>query len=338
MLGLKQPDKKEHHQVYQRKSGRLEKYIIILDQSLSSADPFDINHNSRDGTNIRLIHLQNKTIIPEDIQKNILETKRRRELPYQTFVEERISGGDNLWSKMTKVKVFKWTAAAKPLKTNDAKQNIALAIQESSTMMARLLVILETKRRRELPYQTFVEERISGGDNLWSKMTKVKVFKWTAAAKPLKTNDAKQNIALAIQESSTMMARLLVILETKRRRELPYQTFVEERISGGDNLWSKMTKVKVFKWTAAAKPLKTNDAKQNIALAIQESSTMMARLLVITRSFRDIDPRIVISKHELSTINRLLMTPDGMLHPCSDKSQLIYKLESITCIVPLIRG
>ena len=196
MLGLKQPDKKQHHQIYQRKSGRLEKYIIKLDQSLSNADPFDINHNSGDGTNSRLIHLQNKTIIPEDIQKNILETERRRELAYQTFVEE--------------------------------------------------------------------------------------------------------------------------------------------RISGGDNLWSKMTKVKVFKWTAAAKLLKTNDAKQNMALAIQESSTMMARLLVITRSFRDIDPRIVISKHELSTINRLLMTPDGMLHPCSDK--LIYKLESITCICDDLDG
>ena len=105
---------------------------------------------------------------------------------------------------------------------------------------------------------------------------------------------------------------------------------MEERISGGDNLWTKWQKVKVLKWTAAAKPLKTNDAKQNIA--IQESSTVMARLLVITRSCREIDLREVISKHELSTINRLLMTSDGMLHPCSVKSQLIYKLGSITCI------
>ena len=120
------------------------------------------------------------------------------------------------------------------------------------------------------------------------------------------------------------------ILETERHRELAYQTFVEERISGGDNLWNKLTKVKVLKWTAAAKPLKTNDAKQNIA--IQESRTVMPRLLVITRSFRDIDLREVISKHELSTIDRLLMIPDGMLQPCSDKSQLIYKLESITSI------
>ena len=105
---------------------------------------------------------------------------------------------------------------------------------------------------------------------------------------------------------------------------------MEERIPVGDNFSNKMTKVKVLKWTAAAKPLKTNDAKKNIT--IQESSTVMTRLLVITRFFHDIDLREVLSKHELSTINRLLMTPDGMLRPCSEKSQLIYKLESITSI------
>ena len=59
---------------------------------------------------------------------------------------------------------------------------------------------------------------------------------------------------------------------------------MEERISGGDNLWNKMTNVKVLEWTAAAaKPLKTNDARQNIS--IQESSTVMARLLVIRPGF-----------------------------------------------------
>ena len=73
MLGLKQPNKKKHHQLSQRKSGRQEKYIIKLEQALSNADPY-INHNSRDGTNFRLIHLQNKTIIPENIKKNILKT------------------------------------------------------------------------------------------------------------------------------------------------------------------------------------------------------------------------------------------------------------------------
>ena len=73
---------------------------------------------------------------------------------------------------------------------------------------------------------------------------------------------------------------------------------------------NKMTKVKVLEGTAAAKPLKTNDARQNIS--IQESSTVMARLLVITRSSRDIDLRKVISKHELSTINCLLHFFDGM--------------------------
>ena len=56
ILGLKQLNKKQHHQLSQRKSGRQEKYIIKLEQSLSNSDPFDINHNSRDSTNFGLIH------------------------------------------------------------------------------------------------------------------------------------------------------------------------------------------------------------------------------------------------------------------------------------------
>ena len=42
MLGLKQPNKKQHHQISQRKFGRQKKKIIKPEQSLSNADPFDI--------------------------------------------------------------------------------------------------------------------------------------------------------------------------------------------------------------------------------------------------------------------------------------------------------
>ena len=69
-----------------------DKYIIKFKQSLSNADPFDINHNFRNGTNFGLIHLQNRTIIPEDIQNNILHTERRGEIAYQTFVVVTLSG------------------------------------------------------------------------------------------------------------------------------------------------------------------------------------------------------------------------------------------------------
>ena len=84
---------------------------------------------------------------------------------------------------------------------------------------------------------------------------------------------------------------------------------MEERISGGDNLWNKMTKVKVLEWTAAAaKPLKTNDARQHTSI----QSQVMTRLLVITRSSRAIDLRKAISKHEQSTVNCILHFFGGM--------------------------
>ena len=117
------------------------------------------------------------------------------------------------------------------------------------------------------------------------------------------------------------------ILGTEARGEKAYRLFVEERVSGNKNMWEKMKKVKVLGWSAGCKPLKTNTALEHVSL--RASNSLMARLLVITRSSRELDVREVIGTYELSNTNQQLMTGDGRLHPCQDKAQLMHQLENL---------
>ena len=54
-------------------------------------------------------------------------------------------------------------------------------------------------------------------------------------------------------------------------------------------------------------------------LTLRATTGLMARLLIIARSTRDIDMEEVIGKYEFSTINRTLMTPDGCVYSTLDK-------------------
>lgn len=57
---------------------------------------------------------------------------------------------------------------------------------------------------------------------------------------------------------------------------------------------------------------------------------MFARLLIVARSSReDIDLEEVIGLHEFDSTNRVLMKPDGNLHPTTDKSKVISLLEHL---------
>ena len=117
------------------------------------------------------------------------------------------------------------------------------------------------------------------------------------------------------------------ILDLEKRGEAAYRQFVEERICGDKNLWDSRSKVPAFGWTAATRLVRGNTGSTEMNL--KASSTMMAHLLVIARSSRDIDLKYVIGKHEFSATNRMLMTPEGKLHPCCDKAQLIHKLTDL---------
>ena len=125
-----------------------------------------------------------------------------------------------------------------------------------------------------------------------------------------------------------------IILGTESRGEKAYRLFVEERICGKKHLWEKMSKVKVLGWSAGCKPLKTNTALEQDSL--RASNSLMARLLVIARSSRELDVKEVIGTYELSTTNQQLMTGDGRLHPCQDKVQLHFSSISRTSSISSI--
>ena len=183
VLGLTQSVRKQHHDMSEAKVIRREKYINQLKEVLSKANPFRVSE-STDDTDLKLVHLANKIIMPDNVQQNILDSEKRGEAEYRIFVEERICGDKNLWDSRSKVPVLGWTAGTRPVKAKTGSTEITL----------------------------------------------------------------------------------------------------------------------------------------------KTSSSMMARLLVITRSSRDIDLKHVIGKHEFSATNHMLMTPEGKLHPCCDKAQLIHKL------------
>ena len=118
------------------------------------------------------------------------------------------------------------------------------------------------------------------------------------------------------------------ILATEETGMKAYNTFVEDRILGNGNLWDKMTKVKQKTWTSAAKDLKLNIGSEILTLKV--TTSLFARLLVIARSSRDsVNLEEVIGMHEFAYTNRVLMAPDGSIHPTMDKSTVIKLLEDL---------
>ena len=87
-----------------------------------------------------------------------------------------------------------------------------------------------------------------------------------------------------------------------------------------------MTKIKYFGWSAGCKTIKVDVGSKEMMM--KTSNSMMARLLVITRSSRAIDLKEVIGKYEFSTTNQKLMCSDGQLRRCSDKALLMHHLEN----------
>ena len=92
-----------------------------------------------------------------------------------------------------------------------------------------------------------------------------------------------------------------------------------------------MSKVKYLTWHENNKIVQTKLSGENIAL--KTSSTLMTRLLILARSFRELDLKNAICTYELSSMNAMLMTAEGYFHPCNDKSQLIHLLEEKAPIV-----
>jgi len=107
-----------------------------------------------------------------------------------------------------------------------------------------------------------------------------------------------------------------------------FAQFVEQRITGGGNLWDRMTKVKLLTWNAAAKEIKVKTGSE--VTTLKATSSLFARMLLVARSSRDdINLEEVIGTHEFSHTNGTLMQAEGTLHPTNDKSSVIHFLEGL---------
>ena len=136
-------------------------------------------------------------------------------------------------------------------------------------------------------------------------------------------------------ESSKRMSEEIIpdevqqsILATEETGMDAYETFVEERIIGSRNLWDKMTKVKQKTWMSAGKDITLNTWTE--VLTLKATTSLFVRLLVIARSSREsVDLEEVIGRHEFAYTNKVLMAPDGSIHPSTDKSIVIKLLEDL---------
>ena len=118
------------------------------------------------------------------------------------------------------------------------------------------------------------------------------------------------------------------ILSTVQVGQAAYLRFIEERLTGNDNLWAKMTKVKLLSWSTSAKEIKLKVGSE--VMTMKATTSLFARMLVIARSSRDdIDLEEVIGTHEFAYTNRVLMEPDGSIHHTTDKSTVIHLLEEM---------
>ena len=89
-----------------------------------------------------------------------------------------------------------------------------------------------------------------------------------------------------------------------------------------------MTKVKQKTWMSAGKDIKVNTGTD--VLTFKAATSLFARLLVIDRSSREsVDLGEVIGMHEFAFTNKILMAPDGTIHPSTDKSIVIKLLEYV---------
>ena len=67
-----------------------------------------------------------------------------------------------------------------------------------------------------------------------------------------------------------------------------FQKFVEARLTTNENLWTRMTKVKLLSWSATAKELKIESGSE--VQILKAAFSLFVRMLVIVWSSReDID-------------------------------------------------
>ena len=118
---------------------------------------------------------------------------------------------------------------------------------------------------------------------------------------------------------------VLQILNIDNTGQQLYEHYVQERINGDVSLWAPVKREKNLMYLSGAKrqTIKTRD--KNVDL--KETKDLYGRLMVLTRSHRDIDQKNTIGMYEFTLTPRSLFAADGSLLSCNDKCKLIHALE-----------
>ena len=107
--------------------------------------------------------------------------------------------------------------------------------------------------------------------------------------------------------------------------EQAYQSFVSEHIIGEINLWERMPKVKLERWSSATKCSRVKVINKTVEL--KENRSLFARMAIVAQSRPEINIEEAIGTYEFSCISRALFASDGSLLPCVGKSKLMQVLE-----------
>lgn len=106
-----------------------------------------------------------------------------------------------------------------------------------------------------------------------------------------------------------------------------YENYVEERINGETSLWTPVKKEKfaMFKSGNQKASVKT----RNKSVDLKETKDLYGRLLVISRSERQVDQKEAVANYEFTLTPRALFAPNGEILPCCDKSKMINLLQKL---------
>ena len=104
-----------------------------------------------------------------------------------------------------------------------------------------------------------------------------------------------------------------------------YEDFVAKRINGDVSLWAPVKKEKNRMYMSGNTTLAIKIRDKTVDL--KETKDLYGRLMVLSRSSRDVDQKDAIGNFEFTVTPRALFAPNGSLLSCTDKSKLIHNLE-----------
>lgn len=147
MVGVPHQHSQKHHHQMQANTVRQERAVLKLKEVVAESNPFTVN-DSEDAAEIKLVNLITNVIMPDAVQKDILNVEQRGRKALEQFVAERICGDKNLWDKLPKLKYQNWSNGSKTLKVKSGSE--VLSLKATNSLFARLLIIAKSSREMDL--------------------------------------------------------------------------------------------------------------------------------------------------------------------------------------------